>query len=82
MNQNYESLQITDLCLATTISLWHSPVNVYKSKNKAVFVFPSNQETNDLINLFWENKIQVEPKQFFSQLKNLKTRIYSLSSSP
>lgn len=79
MNENQNKFQTTDLCLATIISLWHSPSDFFKQGNKVVFVFSENKEVTNLISLYWQNQIKVEPKQFFSQLKNLKTRIYSIT---
>jgi len=81
MNENPNKLQTTDLCLATTISLWYSPIDFFKQGNKVIFVFSETKDVADLISRYWQNQIQVEPKQFFSQLKNLKTRIYSITST-
>ncbi|EKE06449.1 MAG: hypothetical protein ACD_19C00012G0003 [uncultured bacterium] len=81
MNENSNKYQTTDLCLATTISLWYSPTDFFKRGNKVIFVFSETKEVTNLISLYWQNKIKVEPKQFFSQLKNLKTRIYSITST-
>jgi len=81
MNENQNKYQTTDLCLATTISLWYSPINLFKQGNKVIFVFLETKEVTRLISLYWQDQIKVEPKQFFSQLKNLKTRIYSITST-
>ncbi len=68
----------TDLSLATTLSLSHSLLNVERIDSRRVaFVFESNDELQADIARYWEKKLQVEPQEYFSQLKQLKSRIYS-----
>jgi len=70
--------QTTDLALAATISLYY-PVDCldYKDKARVVFLFERRDEYIDtLISSYWKGELKVEPKQFFAQLKILKSRIY------
>ena len=73
-NEYYES---TDLSLVTTISLQQGITDIKKDSNgKATFYFANTPELQKLLNAYWDNRLQVEPKQFFSQLKIIKQRLY------
>ena len=75
-DENY--FKTSDLTLATTLSL-HFPIIKLERLNphKVVFVFDHFPDLDQMVEQFWQNKLYVEPLQFASQLKNLKTRIYS-----
>jgi hypothetical protein len=78
MNQNdnkyYES---TDLCLVVTISLQQAITGISKDiTGKATFCFADTPKLQQLLNAYWDNRLQVEPKQFFGQLKIIKQRLY------
>jgi len=73
-NKYYES---TDLCLVTTISLQQGITGISKDlTGKATFCFTDTQQLQQLLNAYWDNRLQVEPKQFFNQLKIIKQRLY------
>lgn len=77
-NLNIQLNKISDLALATTISLY-SPIQSIEplDDRKVVFVFEKTPEIDDLISKFWIGELRIEPQQFFNQLKIIKTRIYS-----
>lgn len=77
MNQNnyYSS---SDLAMVTTLSLWYPIETIEKSDpHKAVFLFKKHQNLDKLVEEFWRGEVRVEPKTFFSQLKVIKSRLYS-----
>lgn len=70
--------QTTDLSLAAFLSL-HTPLEyIDKNQNsRATFFFSNSKETLELVEAYWNRKAQVEPQNFFQQIKYLKTRIYN-----
>jgi len=67
-----------DLALATLISLYY-PVEAIDHENvrKAFFLFLRDEKLDRLIEDYWRGTIRVEPKSYFDQLRQLKSRIYS-----
>ena len=73
-NKYYES---TDLCLVTTISLEQGITGISKDiSGRATFCFTNTPELQKLLNSYWDNKLRIEPKIFFGQLKIIKQRLY------
>lgn len=70
--------ETADLSLATTLSLYF-PIESTKpvDNKKVLFIFQKSQELDDLIGTYWRGELRIEPQKFFSQLKVIKTRIYS-----
>jgi hypothetical protein len=67
-----------DLALATTVSIWF-PLQQVDKKNprRALFTFERSKELDELVDKYWKRELQVEPRQYFDQLKSLKARLYS-----
>lgn len=67
----------SDLPLAATISLWF-PLDLVDKGNpsRALFLFKRETDLDKLIERFWRGEVLVEPKTYFAQLKNIKSRIY------
>ena len=75
----HENYQTSDLCLATTLSLYLPIENVDKSNTKrVVFTFGNSPKITEIIDSYWDNKLRVDPQQFFNQIKLIKSRIYGL----
>lgn len=68
----------SDLNLAAVLSL-DLPIEKIDRQNpaKVQFLFTESEQLRRLVNDYWNGRLQIEPKQYFSQLKNIKTRIYS-----
>lgn len=66
-----------DLALATVISLSY-PVEAIDRQNphKALFLFKREPGLDQLVEAYWRKELKVEPQDYFSQLKNLKARLY------
>ena len=78
INLNDKLNKVSDLALATTISLYFPIQSIEPiDDRKVVFVFDKTLEIDDLISKFWSGELMVEPQQYFNQLKIIKTRIYS-----
>ena len=69
----------SDLGLTTTLSL-HFPIKTIDRSNprKVLFVFEQSDILTNFIDKYWKNEIVVEPQTFTNQIKNIKTRIYSM----
>ena len=66
-----------DLGLATTISLFYPIKDIDRTNpGKVHFLFEHNKKLNNLIEDYWQGKIKVEPATYFSQLRNVKARLY------
>ena len=78
-NENEQIYKTSDFTLATTLSLYFPIVTVNKIDSRRVeFSFQQSPELNDILTQFWTYAIEVEPQKFVSQMKMIKTRIYSL----
>jgi len=70
--------RISDLALVAVLSL-DLPIEKIDRQNptKVQFLFAESEQLRRLVDDYWKGQLQVEPKAFFNQLKNIKTRIYS-----
>lgn len=76
LDENY--IKISDLTLATTISLYfHIIATDRTNPPRVMFIFERTPELDQLVKRFWRKEITVEPQAFANQIKNIKTRIYS-----
>ena len=74
----YKYYQTTDIALATIISLSFPLVRITpQSNSKSLFVFERSKELERLIEDYWSGTLKIEPKTYFNQLKQIKTRLYS-----
>ena len=70
--------QTSDIAQATVISLFQPLVEIKpQSNNKSLFVFKRCKELEKLIEDYWSGTLKIEPKTYFNQLKQIKTRLYS-----
>lgn len=67
-----------DLNLVTVLSLY-IPIEKIDRSNvaKVQFLFAESDQLRQLVNDYWKGELRIEPKLYFSQLKNIKTRLYS-----
>lgn len=47
------------------------------SSNKVVFIFVAPEEVEQIVQNYWSNKLAVDARSMFENLKMLKSRIYS-----
>lgn len=67
----------TDISLATTLSIWLPLDSVDRSNpRQAWFNFENSEELQKLVELYWRKELQVEPQEYFSQLRMVKARLY------
>lgn len=79
INDSDTVFKTSDFTLATTLSLYFPIVAVDKIDSRRVeFSFQRSAKLGDIITQFWTYAIEVEPQKFVSQMKMIKTRIYSL----
>lgn len=70
--------QTSDISLATTISLFYPLDSIYRqSDQKSFFIFKKEKGLDEIINKYWSGNLKIEPKDYFNQLKNIKTRLYA-----
>jgi len=67
----------SDLSLATTLSLWYPIDSIDKSVPRAQFLFKRDQALDKLVESYWRGELRIEPQAYASQLKIIKTRLYS-----
>lgn len=73
-----QSLFITaDLALAATLSLWY-PLDSIDQTNpqKSFFNFKRDEQLDQFIEQYWRGEIRIEPKAYFSALRELKVRLH------
>ena len=72
-----EYLKTSDICLATTISLWYPLDSIERTgESKVVFLFKRDEQLDELVQAYWRKELKVEPQSYFSALKFLKNRIH------
>lgn len=75
INDNYKT---SDMALATTLSLNYPIFSIDKSNpSRSEFCFEKCSDIYDFVNRYWNGELRVEPQKFFTQLKVIKTRLYS-----
>ena len=62
---------------ACLLCLNHTLLSITKIGNKASFEFQDSPLLRTDLNKYWENKIKVDPRTYFDNLKMLKNRIYN-----
>ena len=73
---NYYST--VDLSLATAISLFFPISDISKQNpHRAEFIFIRSSQLDELVSKYWKKELLVEPRQFFDQLKAIKTQLYA-----
>lgn len=82
MKENYNDISkffsTSDLALTAVISLSQPVESIDKSNpSKAIFYFRRTTALENLLQEYWQRKLQIEPQQYFQQLKVIKARIYS-----
>lgn len=67
----------SDMALAAVISLSHAIEEVDRQNpRKAQFIFRRTDDLDQVVDSYWKGQIQVEPQQFFNQLRVVKARLY------
>lgn len=75
INQEYST---TDLGLASFLSLYFTLDALDKTfPEKTSFIFIRSVELEKLVDAYWKRKVQVNPQDYFSAIKNLKSRLYA-----
>jgi len=78
MNINNEQLYATsDFPLVASLSLFVPIIRLDASNaGRVEFYFEQTEQLTALMNDYWNGTLRVEPKQFFNQIKTIKSRIY------
>jgi len=68
----------SDFALIAALSLFQ-PIERIDRKNlkRITFTFKKNKKLLEIIDSYWQGELKVDPLKYFTQLKNIKTRIYS-----
>ncbi|MEK7622305.1 MAG: DUF5659 domain-containing protein [Patescibacteria group bacterium] len=67
----------SDLVLTSVISLWY-PLDLIDKSNpkKAQFQFKRESGLDELVESYWRGDLRIEPKQFSSQMRIIKSRLF------
>lgn len=78
MDQNKSLYETQSLLLAATILCFDIPLDsVDKTEDgKSVFAFPQTDKLRQIIELFWQKSLKIEPNSFWENTRFLKSRIY------
>lgn len=76
INQLDQDFITTDLCLANTLSMAFPLSKAERRGNRVFFCFSDTPELQLYIEQYWADKLQIEPKRFFNQLKLMKSYLY------
>jgi len=72
------------LPLITTLAYFDCPIiGINRNDPRhAYFEFPETSQLKDITSKFWAGLLQVEPKRYFSTLKEIKSRLYERVYEP
>lgn len=76
-----EIYKTSDLSLASALlTLGYQIQEIEKNSitSRATFLIKRDSELDGLIQLYFTGQLKVEPLNYFNNLKNLKTRLYSI----
>jgi len=78
-NKKQNNFQTQDLgCAAALISCGLAMVGFDKSDpRKVLFIFEQDENLGETLNKYWADKLLVNPRTLFNNIKMLKNRIYS-----
>lgn len=73
-----EFYKTSDLSLAGVLAFSY-PIEAIDRTDprKARFCFQRDEQLDSIVEKYWRGELQVEPRAYFDQLKNIKTRLYS-----
>lgn len=78
MNISSEYYTTHDLSLAAFLSLNFELEAVdKKDSKKCIFLFPRSYELEEAVDTFWRGQAQVEAREYFNQLRFIKSRLYA-----
>lgn len=76
---NIEDLYATtDLSLTATLCLYYPLVGLkFNTPKQATFYFEKTQPLDQTVDQYWSHQLRVDPIDYFFQLKQVKSRLYS-----
>lgn len=71
--------QTSDLCLATTLYCLNYQLKKIDKKNpkKVVFIFKKDNRLKELLTLYYNHTLSIEPNTFSQRLREIKNRLYT-----
>lgn len=82
-NKNTSSFKTDFLPLITVLAYHDFPILDIQKDNPrhAYFFFPETDQLRGITNQFWNGQLLVEPKKYFSTIKEIKSRLYGVDES-
>ena len=81
LDENLDYFYTSDMGL--TAALFTSEFQICsvnkKNPNKATFIFKKDRDLEKFVERYWSDKLPVNARTYFNNLKMLKNRIYSIS---
>lgn len=70
--------ETTDLSLTAVLCLYYPLVGLkFNSPKQATFYFAKTEQVIQTVDQYWSHKLQVDPIDYFFQLKQVKSRLYA-----
>ncbi|HCB56182.1 TPA: hypothetical protein DEP26_04440 [Candidatus Uhrbacteria bacterium] len=68
----------SDLSLSALVLLYRPLEAIEKQpdQRKADFLYAHDAELDDLVERFWRGEVRVDPRQYFTALREIKARLY------
>jgi len=78
MKKDGDVFQTSDLGLAAALNCKGFKLTdlIWEESPKASFVFEQSEALNNTIKEYWADRLLIEPKAYFNQLKTIKNRLY------
>lgn len=81
LEENLDYFYTSDMGL--TAALFTAEFQIYsidkKNPSKATFIFKKDRDLEKFVERYWSDKLVVNARTYFNNLKMLKNRIYSIS---
>lgn len=77
MNKKTDTMESSDLALVSF--LWANDqrfTDIRREASRVFFIFPKNKAVEKLISKYWERSLKVDPMEYFTAIKQVKSFIY------
>ncbi len=74
---NIDTIESSDLALVSFLWTYGQRfIDMRREAARVFFIFPKNEISDDLIVGYWDRTIKVDPMEYFSAIKQVKSFIY------
>jgi hypothetical protein len=77
IKQKQSLFRTSDLALASALSLCQPFIRLEAvSASRFNFIFEKTEDTDYLVDKYWNNDMRVDPREYFDAIRSIKARLY------